>query len=105
MSIAGIFKEVSTISISAWVFGDQLTELNIIGVVITVCGELSIPIAGHAHDMSMSMLRCSDAPMLTGTYRFQVSPCIHGTSIRNLSTLPWSWTHTVNHYLRTIPLL
>jgi len=39
MSIAGIFKEVTTISISAWVFGDQLTELNIIGVVITVCGE------------------------------------------------------------------
>ncbi|ORY28288.1 triose-phosphate transporter family-domain-containing protein [Naematelia encephala] len=38
MSIAGIFKEVSTISISAWVFGDQLTELNIIGVVITVLG-------------------------------------------------------------------
>nr|XP_031857231.1 uncharacterized protein CI109_007350 [Kwoniella shandongensis]KAA5524303.1 hypothetical protein CI109_007350 [Kwoniella shandongensis] len=38
MSIAGIFKEVTTISISAWVFGDQLTELNIIGVVITVCG-------------------------------------------------------------------
>ncbi|KAK4686664.1 solute carrier family 35, member C2, partial [Tremellales sp. Uapishka_1] len=38
LSIAGIFKEVTTISISAWVFGDQLTELNIIGVVITVCG-------------------------------------------------------------------
>ncbi|WRT67304.1 uncharacterized protein IL334_004272 [Kwoniella shivajii] len=38
LSIAGIFKEVSTISISAWVFGDQLTGLNIIGVVITVCG-------------------------------------------------------------------
>jgi len=39
MSIAGIAKEVSTISISAWVFGDQLTELNIVGVVITVCGK------------------------------------------------------------------
>ncbi|OCF55819.1 solute carrier family 35, member C2 [Kwoniella mangroviensis CBS 10435] len=38
LSIAGIFKEVSTISISSWVFGDQLTGLNIIGVVITVCG-------------------------------------------------------------------
>ncbi|WWC69272.1 uncharacterized protein I206_103210 [Kwoniella pini CBS 10737] len=38
LSIAGIFKEVSTISISAWVFGDQLTGLNIIGVAITVCG-------------------------------------------------------------------
>lgn len=38
LSIAGIFKEVTTISISAWVFGDQLTQLNIIGVVVTVCG-------------------------------------------------------------------
>ena len=39
LSIAGIFKEVTTITVSALVFGDQLTELNIIGVVITVCGE------------------------------------------------------------------
>lgn len=39
MSIAGIFKEVSTISISAWVFGDELTPLNIVGVAITVSGE------------------------------------------------------------------
>ncbi|WVF72026.1 hypothetical protein IAT40_006838 [Kwoniella sp. CBS 6097] len=38
LSIAGIFKEVSTISISAWVFGDQLTSLNIVGVVITIGG-------------------------------------------------------------------
>ncbi|WVR05461.1 hypothetical protein IAU60_002477 [Kwoniella sp. DSM 27419] len=38
LSIAGIFKEVSTISVSAWVFGDQLTKLNIVGVVITICG-------------------------------------------------------------------
>jgi solute carrier family 35 protein C2 len=38
LSIAGIFKEVSTISISAWVFGDHLTELNVIGVVIAVSG-------------------------------------------------------------------
>ncbi|WWC89859.1 uncharacterized protein L201_004787 [Kwoniella dendrophila CBS 6074] len=38
LSIAGIFKEVSTISISAWVFGDQLTGLNIVGVAITICG-------------------------------------------------------------------
>lgn len=38
LSIAGIFKEVSTITFAAWVFGDQLTELNIIGVVITISG-------------------------------------------------------------------
>jgi solute carrier family 35 protein C2 len=38
MSIAGIAKEVTTISISSWIFGDQLTPLNIVGVAITVCG-------------------------------------------------------------------
>ena len=38
MSIAGIAKEVSTITVSAWFFGDELTPLNIIGVAITVCG-------------------------------------------------------------------
>ena len=39
LSIAGIFKEVTTISFSLWVFGDQLTELNVIGVIITIFGE------------------------------------------------------------------
>lgn len=39
LSIAGIFKEVTTISISAVVFGDQLTEVNIIGVAIAITGE------------------------------------------------------------------
>ncbi|KAK0226184.1 triose-phosphate transporter family-domain-containing protein [Armillaria fumosa] len=38
MSIAGIAKEVTTITISAWFFGDELTPLNITGVAITVCG-------------------------------------------------------------------
>ncbi|KAI0321234.1 triose-phosphate transporter family-domain-containing protein [Amylostereum chailletii] len=38
MSIAGIAKEVATISFSAWFFGDELTPLNITGVAITVCG-------------------------------------------------------------------
>ncbi|KAM6502443.1 Triose-phosphate Transporter family domain containing protein [Amanita muscaria] len=38
MSIAGIAKEVTTIMISAWFFGDKLTPLNITGVGITVCG-------------------------------------------------------------------
>ena len=38
MSIAGIAKEVTTITISAWIFGDELTPLNITGVAITVCG-------------------------------------------------------------------
>ena len=52
MSIAGIFKEVSTISISAWVFGDQLTDLNIIGVVITVCGECLYFLLGMPSDVA-----------------------------------------------------
>jgi solute carrier family 35 protein C2 len=38
MSIAGIAKEVTTITISAWFFGDELTPLNITGVAITICG-------------------------------------------------------------------
>lgn len=38
MSIAGIAKEVSQISVSAWLFGDELTPLNFVGVAITVCG-------------------------------------------------------------------
>lgn len=39
MSIAGIAKEVTTISASAWFFGDQLTPLNVTGVSITICGK------------------------------------------------------------------
>lgn len=39
MSIAGIAKEVTTIMISAIVFGDELTPLNITGVGITIVGE------------------------------------------------------------------
>ncbi|PPQ77189.1 hypothetical protein CVT25_011035 [Psilocybe cyanescens] len=38
MSIAGIAKEVSTILISSWFFGDKLTLINGVGVAITVCG-------------------------------------------------------------------
>ncbi|KAF9070851.1 triose-phosphate transporter family-domain-containing protein [Rhodocollybia butyracea] len=38
MSIAGIAKEVTTITVSAWFFGDELTPLNLTGVAITVCG-------------------------------------------------------------------
>ena len=38
MSIAGIAKEVTTIIFAAWFFGDELTPLNITGVVITACG-------------------------------------------------------------------
>jgi uncharacterized membrane protein len=40
MSIAGIAKEVFTILISSWFFGDKLTLLNAAGVTITICGML-----------------------------------------------------------------
>ena len=39
MSIAGIAKEVSTILVSSWFFGDRITLLNAAGVSITVCGN------------------------------------------------------------------
>ncbi|BEI83876.1 hypothetical protein CcaverHIS002_0404800 [Cutaneotrichosporon cavernicola] len=38
LSVAGIFKEVSTIAFSAWIFGDKLTALNLIGCAITIAG-------------------------------------------------------------------
>lgn len=50
LSVAGVFKEVTTISISAWVFGDQLSELNIVGVVIAV--------SGASHLANLSYLWC-----------------------------------------------
>jgi len=43
MSIAGIAKEVTTIVVSAIVFGDELTPLNITGVGITIAGEFFSP--------------------------------------------------------------
>jgi solute carrier family 35 protein C2 len=52
MSIAGIAKEVSTITVSAWFFGDELTPLNIIGVGITVCGPFR-------SDMNAALLTAS----------------------------------------------
>ncbi|KAF5351906.1 hypothetical protein D9756_007471 [Leucocoprinus leucothites] len=65
MSIAGIAKEVTTISISSWFFGDRLTPLNIVGVAITVCGiglftfhkyhkslESNIPLDAHGNPVT-----------------------------------------------------
>lgn len=43
MSIAGIAKEVTTIAVSAIVFGDELTPLNITGVSITIAGKFFSP--------------------------------------------------------------
>jgi len=62
MSIAGIAKEVTTISASAWFFGDELTPLNLTGVSITICGiglytyhkyrrsmDASVPLDAHGN--------------------------------------------------------
>ncbi|KAK0656539.1 triose-phosphate transporter family-domain-containing protein [Cercophora newfieldiana] len=37
LSIAGIFKEAVTISAAALVFGDRMTPINIVGLIITLC--------------------------------------------------------------------
>ncbi|KAK4052502.1 hypothetical protein OIV83_002304 [Microbotryomycetes sp. JL201] len=37
-SVAGIFKEVGTIFLSMFIFHDQLTPINVSGLVITICG-------------------------------------------------------------------
>ncbi|KAH6914220.1 triose phosphate transporter [Coprinopsis sp. MPI-PUGE-AT-0042] len=65
MSIAGIAKEVSTITLSAWFFGDKLTPLNMTGVAITFCGiglftyhkysksmSSSVPLDAHGNPIS-----------------------------------------------------
>ncbi|WWD01214.1 hypothetical protein V866_008155 [Kwoniella sp. B9012] len=83
LSIAGIFKEVSTISISSWVFGDQLTGLNIIGVVITVCGIALY--SYHKYQKSMASTVELDAygkPILSD----DTSPLIGSDSHRYTST-------------------
>jgi len=46
MSIAGIFKEVTTILLSTWVFHDDMSFINWIGLMITVCGK-NVP--SHIH--------------------------------------------------------
>nr|GAT57766.1 predicted protein [Mycena chlorophos] len=69
MSIAGIAKEVTTISISAAIFGDNLTPLNITGVGITVCGiglftyhkyrkslDTAVPLDAHGNPISIDEL-------------------------------------------------
>jgi hypothetical protein len=38
MSITAVAKEVTTIMVSAVVFGDELTPLNVTGVGLTICG-------------------------------------------------------------------
>jgi solute carrier family 35 protein C2 len=39
LSVAGVFKEVTTISIASWVFGDEITPIKFIGLAITMIGS------------------------------------------------------------------
>ncbi|KAG6812544.1 hypothetical protein H0H92_002313 [Tricholoma furcatifolium] len=64
MSIAGIAKEVTTITISAWFFGDQLTPLNITGVSITICGRLLYQMKRRLH----SVLTALETGIILFTY-------------------------------------
>lgn len=79
MSIAGIAKEVTTITISAWFFGDELTPLNITGVAITACGAS----------------RRQSARKYSEIHGPQVSPYTRTTSTENPWTQPFPWTRTV----------
>ncbi|KAJ7128950.1 triose-phosphate transporter family-domain-containing protein [Mycena crocata] len=81
MSIAGIAKEVTTISISAAVFGDSLTPLNITGVAITVCGialftyhkyrkslETAVPLDAHGNPISIEHVENGPADGRTSSH-------------------------------------
>jgi len=79
MSIAGIAKEVFTILISSWFFGDKLTLLNAAGVTITICGigifthhkyrksiESKVPLDAHGNPIAEV-----DGPGDSGEYQLE----------------------------------
>ncbi|KAJ6495637.1 TPT-domain-containing protein [Mycena vitilis] len=81
MSIAGIAKEVTTISISAAIFGDSLTPLNVTGVGITVCGialftyhkyrkslESAVPLDVHGNPISIEQTVTSSVDGRTSSH-------------------------------------
>ncbi|KAJ7594679.1 triose phosphate transporter [Mycena floridula] len=91
MSIAGIAKEVTTITISAWIFGDRLTPLNVVGVAITVCGislftwhkyqkslQTTIPLDAHGNPISP----VGGADDQRQTYQVELDETEHLTSAR-----------------------
>lgn len=68
MSIAGIAKEVATITVSAWVFGDELTPLNITGVSIAISGAFVFSWMTQVRSYQCFCLRCirSESSRLRG---------------------------------------
>ncbi|KAI6026398.1 hypothetical protein PISMIDRAFT_143759 [Pisolithus microcarpus 441] len=78
MSIAGIAKEVSTITISAWFFGDELTPLNITGVAITTCGIALFTYHKYrktvdSHDALGDTIRADDNSILSPGRDFELN--------------------------------
>ncbi|KAF5388761.1 hypothetical protein D9757_005639 [Collybiopsis confluens] len=97
MSIAGIAKEVATISVSAWFFGDELTPLNITGVAITICGialftyhkylksiQSTVPLDAHGNPI----LEEEDRTHLSGGHSeyFALDETVHLTAEREMLT-------------------
>ncbi|KAJ9101762.1 hypothetical protein QFC21_003101 [Naganishia friedmannii] len=75
LSIAGIFKEVSTITVSAWVFGDELTKLNVLGVVITIFGIATYSYHKYQKTMELpSNLPTAQHSLLPTTTGVRVGP-------------------------------
>jgi len=84
MSIAGIFKEVTTITVSAWVFGDELTPLNILGVGITFIGATTAYLSPRVADREADI-------------HTQVSSSTHTTNTRKRSIRPYRSMHMETH--------
>ena len=87
MSIFGIFKEVTTLTVSAWVFGDELTPLNILGVGITFVGTSYYP-AIHYQSLPTMML----------TANTQVLASTRTTNTKKPFTHRCRSIHTGTHY-------
>lgn len=48
LSVAGVFKEVTTISIASWAFGDELTPVNFAGLFVTMIGAFpALPVYSY----------------------------------------------------------
>lgn len=62
LSVAGVFKEVTTISIASWAFGDEITPINVAGLAVTMIGATCV----LAHSLAPS----AKPPVLTSSTSF-----------------------------------
>lgn len=56
-SVAGIFKEVAVILVATVIFHDQLTPINISGLIVTIFGSSPLPRSSSANKINQG-LRC-----------------------------------------------